>query len=195
MTQNNAGLEYVEQSYFPRWKARLIMRFSEFGLFGQLQTKVPSRPTRSLYGVELARGALAVVADPNVAGRYNIQAPGGLPGGNTFNPQAREQSSDGFTQVLEGIVPIDFKWAQNGLRTASSLNITIPFLACPIDPRTLRACAIEFYMGTITAAQAQQQATAGGGGQTGDTNPGAESLILIPETYTDTHGQPRTNLR
>lgn len=200
MTQQTSGLEYPEQTYYPRWKCRLILRFLEFGLFGQLQKKVPASPTRSLAGVNPQRGSLQAVVDPSSppgVTRFVLQAPGDASGAGAFSPQARQQSSDGFTQVVEGIVPTDFRWTQAGLRTASSLNISVPFLACPIDPRTLRSCAVEFYLGTVTAEQAIGAISASNTTvpQGGSSNAGAEPVDLLPDEYTDGNGQPRTNLR
>lgn len=200
MTQTAAGLEYPPQSYYPRWKIRLILRFSEFGALSTLQNLAPQKPTRSLSGVDMARGVLEAVADPNSppgATRFLLQVPGNSTVGGTFGPQARQQSSDQLTQVLEGIVPIEFRLATNGLRTASSLHVKMPFIACPIDPRTLRSCAVEFYLGCISEAEAMAQNSGLTTAQQADgsTNLDAEPLDLLPDEWTDDNGLPRTNLR
>jgi hypothetical protein len=149
--------------------------------------------------VDLSRGALQVAADPESppgTTRFLLQAPGGQPGVQAFGPQARQQSKDGLTQVIEGIVPTDFHLSTNGLRTASSLKLTMPFVACPIDPRTLRACAVEFYLGTIPGGDAVAENAGRDSARTdGSVNIGAEPLDVLPDTWTDAAGQPRTNLR
>lgn len=200
MTQSAAGLEYPPQSYYPRWKLRMIIRFAEFGGLATLQNLAPQKPTRSLSGVDMARGVLKAVPDPNSppgATRFLLQAPGDLPGAQTFSPQARQRSQDGLTHVLEGIVPIEFGLSTNGLRIASSLNLRMPFIACPIDPRTIRACAVEFYLGTIRESDAIAQIS-GFGGQRADSttsNAASQPLDALPDTWTDALGQPRTNKR
>ena len=154
MTQSGGGLEYPEQSWYPRWKVRLIIRFAEFGQFAALQATTPTKPARSLNGLGPRRNALVAKPDPGAppgVTRYTLQAPGGSTVGG---PQAQTKSSDGLTQVLEGVVPRDFKWTRAGPRHGDTLEITIPFLACPIDPRTVRSMAVEFCLGTVTPAQA-----------------------------------------
>lgn len=197
MPQQAPALEYPNQEYFPRWKVRLIIRFAEFGKLTQLQKKVPPRPTRSLSGVDTARGNLTVTKDPASppAGnqRWLLVAPGTQ---TTFGPpQAQPKSSDGLTQVIEGIVPRGFKWSQNGVRTADTLGLEVPFLSCPIDPRTCRSVAVEFFLGTVTAGQAALQNMGASGPGTGSFDLGAESVDLLPDTYTDDQGRPRTNVR
>jgi hypothetical protein len=196
VTQSAAGLEYPEQSYYPRWKIRLILRFSEFGALSTLQNLAPTKPTRSLSGTDLSRGVLKAVPDPQSppgATRFLLQAPGGDTSvRSTFGPQARKKSKDGLTQVIEGLVPIEFQLASNGLRTASSLHCKFPFIGCPIDPRTLRACAVEFFLGCVTAQEASLGNVAGG---SPSLNANAQPLDVLPDTWTDIHGQPRTNKR
>jgi hypothetical protein len=191
------GLEYPEQSYFPRWKLRLILRFAEFGLLGNLQKTAPSKPARSLAGVDMTRGSLTVAADPLVPGRFVLQAPGGQPGAQTFSPQSRTTSSDGLTQVLEGVVPPQFHLSKFTLRTAGSLHTQFPFIACPVDPRALRSVAVEFFLGCIPAsdAMAQDQGNTRGQNADGSSNQGAAPLDVLPDTWTDSNGQQRTNLR
>lgn len=186
MSQSPNGYEYPEQSYFPRWKARLVFRFAEFGQT-TLQSQVPGKPTRSLSGTDLSRGNLTVAIDadaPEGVTRYVLVGPVAETSGG---PQAQEQSSDELTQALEGVVPREFKWSQNGVRTADTLSMMFPFIACPIDPRTVRSCAVEFALGTVTAQQA--------GGQLTGTAARTGGLDLIPDTYTDAAGNPRTNIR
>jgi hypothetical protein len=169
------GLEYPAQDYFPRWRLRLAIRFSEFGQLAQLQSQAPSKLARSLAGVDMTRDDLQVVPDPSAppgVSRFILQAGSGSPvvGG----PQDQTQSSDGFTQVLDGLIPTHFGWKQTTPRTPGSLEMDVPFASCPFDPRTIRACAVSFFLGTVQA-----------GGSTDD----------LADTWTDANGQQRTNLR
>lgn len=197
MTQTTAGYDYPEQTYYPRWRIKLTIRFGEFGQTAQLVQLVPSKPTRSLAGVAPARNSLQAVPDPNHPGQYVLQPQGG---GSQPSGTAQDQtsSSDDLTQALAGIVPQEFHWSQNGVRTGDTFSCVIRFADCPIDPRTVRSIAIEFYLGTVTAAVAGAQVTGARGGTpaaSGGGNVGAEPLDLIPDTYTDSNGNPRTNLR
>jgi hypothetical protein len=74
--------------------------------------------------------------------------------------------------------------------------MSIRFIDCPIDPRTIRSIAVEFYLGTVSSdvAAAQISGSRSGTGAPGTDNT-AEPADLLPATYTDTHGNPRTNLR
>lgn len=197
MTQNSSGYEYPSQGYHCRWRLRLILRFAEFGQLGTLQALVPPRPTRSLSGVDMSRGVLEVQSDPMYPGRFVLLPPGTAAGSQQLGPQAQSSSSDNLTQAIEGIVPHEFHLGRNGLRTPSTLSVSFPFIACPIDPRTLRSAAVEFYLGTVSESQAMAQIAGVGSSSTQDgaQNTDGEPLDLIADTWTDGAGQPRTNLR
>ena len=173
--------DYPEQSYFPRWWCRLTIRFGEFGQLGQLLQLTPTKVTRSLTGNNPQRNALVPVLNADT-GQYDLlpQGVGEAPPGG---PQAQTASSDARTQKVTGIVPTEFTWSQNGPRTGDTLSMTISLADCPVDPRTVRSVAVEFFLGTVTAAVAGAQVE------------GMAAVDLLPETYTDSNGNPRTNRR
>jgi hypothetical protein len=188
--------EYPNQDYWPTWKVRLSIRFEEYGQVTTLTAKVPKKTTKNLDGVKVDRDNLSVGPDPT--------APPGVHRlilGSSTSPygagQDQVSSSDGLTQEVGGIIPRSFSWTQNGLRTADTLTARIKYIDCPVDPRTIRACAIQFYLGTVTAAEY----AAGIGGKTrGDvfgsgTPNAAEPMNMIADTYLDGNGTQRTNLR
>ena len=81
---------------------------------------------------------------------------------------------------------------KNGARQAAQASITLRYLDFPLDPRTIRACAVSVYIGTLTQEEFQQ----GLAGQTrGGIGGPAEPLTLVPSTYVDDDGNQRTNLR
>lgn len=188
-------------------------------------TPVVTSPTKKLVGVKDKRAPLQVQEDPDAPEgvRRFILAGGpvksflmkGLGPERTLNNGVASQairvgnadtkklehivagkSEDGLTQVLAGIVPKDVSWTQNGIRTADTCSITLRFIDCPIDPRTIRSCAVEFFLGTVTPDEYK----AGVEGATrefqlykGTTY--AEPMHVVPDTYVDKYGQTRTNRR
>ena len=181
-----------DQSYFPGWKLRLTIRLDEFASANRLKP-VPSKSTKNLNGVRDPRGALQVIADP--------QAP---PGVNRFviveqgatqaqTPTAQARSSDGLTFDVS-VIPKDMTWDQNGIRTADTLSATFKFIDCPIDPRTVRSCAVEAFIGTVSGEE--YYAGIQGNTRTGYSAQGqGESLNVIPDTYLDENRKQRTNSR
>jgi hypothetical protein len=191
------SFEYPEQTYIPSAKIRLIVRFDEFGQATRLTAKVPTKTTKNLNGVKDERGDLTVVPDPDApqgTKRFLLQSSTQQ---GTGSAQKQDASQDQFTQVLGGIIPRAAEWGVNGIRVADSLKATIRYLDCPIDPRTVRSCAVEYYLGTVTAEDFQ----AGIRGKTRAQAAGAEvpnsaePMNLVPDTYVDSTGKQRTNLR
>lgn len=190
-------LDYPSQSYFPGSKVTLVVRFDEFGKSELVAQKVPAKTTKNLNGIDDDRNNLSVVSDPD--------APQGvkrfLLGSSGKPAQAQADSDDDYTHVLGGVIPTDAEWSQNGIRTADTLKVTLRYVDCPIDPRTIRSCAIEFFLGCVK--EEDFAAGVGGASDVGNAtfNPGTASfdgarpLNLIPDDYTDDAGNPRTNLR
>jgi hypothetical protein len=188
-----AADEYPPTDWFPTWKIRLSIRFEEYGQVTTLSAKVPAATTKNLDGVMIQRDNLTIVADPSAPpgiNRFLLQGSGSSSFGSGSD---QVSSADGLTQELGGIVPREFNWGVNGLRTADTLSIKIKYIDCPVDPRTVRSCAVEFYLGTVTG----EQFAAGIAGSTRIASPGnsAEPMNMVPDTYTDVNGNPRTNLR
>ena len=180
--------EQPQQSYYSGAKVRLIVRLDDFGTHA---TPKPKKPPQLRKGTK----------DPNAlqvsksAGAFVI---GAVASGKTKSgPQAQQTAPDGFTQVIEGVIPAKLSLGRNGIRTADTLNVEFRFADLPIDPRVVRSCAIEAYIGCLT----EGDFTGGLAGQTaaGSNWSGAETasrpLNVIPDDYTDGNGKQRTNLR
>jgi len=197
--------EYPEQSYYPSAKVKLVVRFDE--LSRRVFTgKIPPKPLKNMAGITDPRAPLKFVPDtdaPTGSRRWLLTyddtkktTKGGvLPGQQgiaTGGPQKQISSEDGLTHVLAGILPKEATWAQNGVRVADTLNVTLRFIDCPVDPRVIRSCAIEFYLGTVS----DYDFAMGIAGEMRDTGGGSfEPMNLIPDTYYDDQGRARTNLR
>jgi hypothetical protein len=194
-SQGQSGsLEYGPQGYYPSAKLRLIVRFDEFGQTNALAAP-PTKPIPILAGVQDPRDPLTVVPNPEGPGLL-VQSKTGPPA--TGGPaQVQSKSQDGFTFELGGVIPRDAEWSQNGLRTADQLTATIRYVDCPIDPRTIRSCAVEYYLGTVT----EDEYAAGIQGLTrgqvlgADVPNAAEPQNVVHDTYLDSRGRQRTNLR
>ena len=186
------ALEQPDQSYYPSWKLRLTVRLEEFDQ-GSLRERVPAKLTKNLNGVRDDGTTLEAIPDPEKPGRFVVQPKGGTPDPNVLVP---ETSDDGLTHVISGIIPKSFSWKQAGFRTAAELKVTIRWSDLPIDPRCIRSCAVEFYLGTLSPMEFGRGVR---GEKRGDALPGApnanEPLNVVPDTYLDENGNQRTNLR
>lgn len=178
-----AELESPEQSYFPSAKVRLRVRFDEYGTTA-LKGTAPKLSTPKLRGVSDERAPLVVKEEPE-RGFLLVAAGSKTPGPGTV----QQRSSDNLTHEVAGVIPKKASWKQNGLRTADTLTLTIRYQDMPIDPRVVRSCAVSFYLGTVT----EQEFAAGISGAIRGYS--GESMRIIPDGYTDSNGQPRTNLR
>lgn len=85
---------------------------------------------------------------------------------------------------IPNIIPFDVQWGQNGLRQADTMTFKVRFADFPLDPRLMRAIAVKFYLGTVTA----QQSAAG-------LNSTNANDFLIPDSWIDDQGRMRSNLR
>lgn len=156
---------------------RLLIRFDEFSATGKLKA-APSKRPGELDGTTPSSNALQVVKDPSdSSGNRLLLLPPGASPAESVTPQSASRSSDGLTFDVM-VLPKDCSWSQNGLRTADQLTATIKYVDCPVDPRVIRACAVEVWIGTVDE-------------QTFATSPRG----FLPATYTDEAGRPRTNLR
>jgi len=192
---SDQSFESPEQTYVPRCKVRLGIRFEEFGDTGPLKSRVPKKPAKNAKGTSDARAELYAHEDTSVP--FNASAPfskrwvlmprGGVPGeGKVGGPQDERSSSDDRTHFIEGIIPKDAQWTQNGVRAADTLKLTLKFIDCPVDPRAIRACAVSFYLGTITTEDHRTQLLGRQYGSGGE---------VLPDTYVDADGRQRTNNR
>lgn len=180
-----------EQTYVPRWKVRLAIRFEEFGDTGPLKSRVPKKPAKNLKGTSDARAELKVVEDTTMpfnpgapfSRRWVLMPQGGTPGSATVGgPQDQRASSDDRTQYIEGVIPKDVQWTQNGVRAADTLRLTLKFVDVPLDPRTVRSCAVQFFLGTVSVEEHRRQVR-------------GESTTILPDTWIDGLGRERSNNR
>lgn len=197
---DETDFDQPEQTYVPRWFARLAIRFEEFGDTAPLRALAPKKPVKNAKGVSDLRVVLSVQQDPTAPPGVNrlVLLPQGQPStasqsGNPqlsnneiVNPFEAQKSSDGKTQYIDAIVPREAQWTQNGPLKGDTLHMTFKFIDLPIDPRAVRACGVQFYLGTIPVDQHGAQIR-------------GEAGILgkppLPETWTDANGVRRTNKR
>jgi hypothetical protein len=128
-----------------------------------------------------ADGALVLVGkgdDPNFQG----------------GPQNQISSSDDMTHVVDGVIPITADLKLNGLRTADQLTLEFEYRDLPVDPRAVRACAIEYFLGNVRpddfarGVRGELRSDAARGGIALPAN-------VVQATYTDDFGRERSNLR
>lgn len=190
-------IEYSDQSYYPSAKIRLIVRFDEFGT-PALKGKAPKKTTPRLKGVKDERTPLVVqeVADPNRPGVTRFVLSAAQPTTKGAGTE-QQKSSDNLTHEILGVIPKRATWKQNGIRTADTLSVSIRFQDMPVDPRTIRACAVEYYLGTVTATEfAEGIAGITRGDVFGTGVPNAkERMNIVADKYRDRNGKSRTNLR
>lgn len=191
----------IRNDLWPSSKVTLIVRFDEFNTLNSsgdpvVASQAPPVPINTAKGFSAQLAPLTVVQDqtvPNVR-KFNI-VPQGQQSTPQGGPQGQSGSQDGLTQVVAGIIPKQATWNQNGIRAGDTLSLSIRFLDCPIDPRTIRSCAVEWYFGTVDSDQYAQGVT----GSTRTAQAGSteylEPLNVIPDAYTDDDGNQRTNLR
>lgn len=175
--------EQPEQSYYPGWKVRLIVRFDEFGRTELVKSKAPTKIVTKLKGTKDSRGTLTVKAETDEATglRRFVLASAATPA--LAGPQKETSSADDLTHVVEGIIPREMTWGSNGIRTANTLKVDLKYVDMPIDPRVVRSCAIEGYIGTVTAEEFARQ-----------VDNGAVAHV-IPDTWVDANGLLRSNKR
>ncbi len=191
-------LDYPEQTYRPSWKVRLTIRLEEFAS-GVLARKVPTVPTKNLKGVKVDRAPLVASPDPDFPGRFLLKpkVTRATLDDAIKNYVISDSSSDGLTQVITGVIPKKFDWRQNGFRTADELKCSLRWCDFPIDPRVVRACAVEFFLGTLTATEyAQGMRGLTRGDVFGNSAANAhEPMNVVPDGYLDRAGNRRSNLR
>jgi hypothetical protein len=184
----NMPLDYVEQTYFPAAKVRLDIRFEEFGrdkLFAAVRGK---KLVVTLKGTKDPRSKLEVVEDTSdpYSTKLRIEYPGAKVGASGRDGPYRSR------HVVGGIIPISASWGANGIRVADTLKVQLAFKDLPFDPRCIRACAVEFYLGTIGPRQFKDAVH----GQSDSTAslPG-RPMMALPDGYIDENGNERSNLR
>lgn len=168
---------------------RLIVRLEDFG--DPNTPPAPTKPTTLRKGVTSTNSQNLKVVNQN--GAFLLVGPGDDPS-SVGSPQQQQTSSDGRTFVLDGIIPLDANRMQNGIRTADTLTVSLQFQDIPIDPRVIRSCAVQYFLGCVSAEDYQK-------GLMGQLRPPAFGsnvalpFNVVPDSYTDPNGRARTNLR
>lgn len=172
------------QIYYPSCKLTLGIRFDEFGAH---PPPAPSKPATLRTGKGDEKDKLEV-QEQN--GKLVLAAKGSTTQSDASNtsPNKVVTSSDGRTFAIRGIVPRMATLTYNGIRIASQLSADIAFADLPIDPRVIRACAVDAYFGCVTAEDFAA-------GIRGETQSNGDPRLLVPDTYIDANSQVRTNLR
>lgn len=181
--------------YIPSAKVRLLIRFDEFES-NSLENITPKVPSTLAKGVRDTRAKLvAEEYTENEITRWRVTS------SQTGSGQSQDSSQDALTHVLAGIIPKQAQISINGVPNASTASVTIRYVDMPIDPRTIRSCAIDIYVGTVSAedfakgiAGATRSVSSSAAGVAGNST-SVEPLHLIPDTWIDSNNQPRTNLR
>jgi len=165
-------------TYYPRCKVRLIVRFDEFSDPNVADDASKLKPPHLINGIKDDRDVpLKAVPDPLMPGRFLLQQPNKP--AKSVGPQQQDKSKDDLTQVVGGIVPTSASWVQAGIRSCDTLEFKIKLLDFPCDPRCIRSIGVQFYLGCL----AQSELGSGTVGQ------------LITDEWVDDSGQQRTNLR
>lgn len=178
--------EFPDQSYYPGARVSFVVRFDDPARkrFNRMPYITPqsrlSRRYPQMLDMQEQDGKIVLV-------------PKGAPAANSkLRPSLLAVGGDLMTQPVTGIIPIRATLSLNGIRTASTLTLEIPFSDLPVEPRMVRGVAVDFYLGTVTA----KDFAAGIAGQSRTTSSGSsEPLNIIPTEYQDGFGRQRTNLR
>jgi hypothetical protein len=187
--------ELDPNTFFPTWKLRLTLRLEEFDS-GVLKDRVPPKATKTLDGIKDDGASLEAVRDPENPGRFIVRTKQQAQTSKT-PVVAPTSSSDGLTHVIYGIVPKTFDLRRNGIRTPDEFKAELRYLDFPFDPRCIRSCAVQFYLGTVSMvefAQGQRGLTRGDVfGPSADA--ASQPMDMVSDTYTDARGTQRSNLR
>lgn len=187
----SATRDQPDQTYRPSAKIRLDVRFEEYGQ--DTGVPVPRKPPQLRRGSNTEKADLEPTLVNGVLTLVNKSAPNAANNVGT----AQATSSDNRSWPIEGVIPKSASLAVAGLQSAGTLEVEFLYSDFPFDARVIRACAVEFYLGTVTAEEfelGQNGVTRGdyfGGGVPNAKQP----LNLVPDTYIDVYGRTRTNLR
>ncbi len=178
----------------PGAKVRLRLVLEEFG--ANPWKSAPSKPPQVLKGVHDEKDTLKSIPDP--------EAPPGvtrflLVGKNADihsagDPGLHPKDAKGLTHEIPGIIPSEADWQQKSITKGDTLTFKIKWVDFPIDPRIVRACAVDYYLGCIFD---DEYAKGVGGGRRIGEGAGAvnEPFNVVPDDYMDANGQYRSNLR
>lgn len=173
-----------KQIYYPAARVRLHIRLEDFGA-----TDTPTPPTKP---PQLRDGqgdpALSVKEETSRDGAsFLILA---AKSGQLGVMASQSESNDQRTHTIEGVVPVNVAHARNGIRIADTLRATFMKEDFPFDPRLIRSCGVEYYLGCVTPEDFSSAVAEGK-----RFNDGQPSLAMIPDSWIDSRGRTRSNLR
>lgn len=172
--------EQPRQSYIPRARVELIVRLEDFGDTQNPVPPPPEMPPHLRSGKKKGgtqNDKLRVEREGNA---LVLRSPSDTQ--NKGTPQQQIRSSDERTFRLTGIVPLRATLNRNGPRMADTLSLSVAFTDLPLDPRTIRSIAVQYWLGCITHEQLADEAA----GKKADP---------VPDTFVDAYGRTRENLR
>lgn len=190
-------IESGGQIYYPSAKVSIKIRFEEFAQDNAtLKKDVPDSPSKNIKGSSGNRNNLSVVKDtstyPGIT-VLNLVSKSAV-GKTSGSGSDQEQSADGMSQWVAGIIPRSAQWKLNGFRIADTLSLEIKWQDMPIDPRCVRSASVKFYLGTVKPEDHAQGIL--GRSRASDGPDSAQPINLVPDRYADPNGHGlRTNLR
>ncbi len=175
-------------SWYPSCKVKLRLVLEEFG--AKPFKTPPKKPNTKLKGVDDKNDTLKAIEDPEAppgTTRF-LLVPKDADITSRGDPALHKKDSKGLTHEIAGIIPSELEWKQNGIRKADTCKFKTKWIDFPVDPRCVRACAVEAYLGTVSADDYQR-------GINGESRIPGQPFNVIPDDYTDVRGRYRTNLR
>lgn len=176
------------QDYFVGCRVRLIVRLEEWGAGDA--PKPPEKPP------QLRKGQDEKPLEWRREDGRIVLAQKGSSSAKGASPQRQVSSPDDRTFEIQGVVPRSCSVKRNGVREADTATVELSLADFPLDPRVIRSCAVEVYMGTVAAGD---YALGVLGEKRGDRSPGADdagaSLLAVGDTYLGPGGVQRSNLR
>lgn len=202
-----------KQGYYPSAKVKLTIRFEDFAPKytdpsgkDDKKGKSPKKAARNLKGIVVPRAELKVDKEISTDGtprfvlrgmvdaENNVVSPDQKP---NSTPTAPRDSLPTNTATVLGIIPHQATMRKNNPRIADTLNVTLRYEDFPLNPLTIRATAVEYYLGTVSASDYAR----GMAGETRKTLTAGsvqsiEPLHMVPDFYVNPEdGQRRSNLR
>jgi len=155
------------RTYRPAWYLRLTVRLEDFGADKSAQTDIqttaaPFSTKSKNIDAKMANNEDAIAkegaARVNGTSRSksrasNLRAKNAKLAKEKAKPEAaaKRDAGDEFS-VSFVTVPQEIEIEDKGFREAATLTASFPYIDMPIDPRIIRECRVEAYLGTVNAA-------------------------------------------
>lgn len=175
-------------SYYPSAKVKLRVRFDELGASTSLRLPEDWRSRTT------GRDPVAPVLRYTPLGRDPVS--GTSREGYLLEPMTTPElratiaegssSDDGLTWQIGSILPARCTVERNGIRSADTFSVALPWTDFPFDPRLVRAIGVELYVGVVTPDDFRR-------GIDGERRASGEPYSLVPDYADDLGG--RSNRR